>query len=68
MGISAGWYMVINYIKSITAKHPNVTFIDANSAFESRYELFIDPLHLNPKGQQEVTTFLADKISLPKQP
>ncbi|MBR4901421.1 MAG: hypothetical protein IKZ46_10815 [Victivallales bacterium] len=60
--------VVINYIKSITANHPNVTFIDANSAFESRYELFIDPLHLNPKGQQEVTTFLADKISLPKQP
>jgi len=58
--------VVINYIKSTIAKHSNITFIDANSVFESRYDLFIDPLHLNPKGQREVTAFLADKISLPK--
>ncbi len=57
--------VVINYIKSTIAKHSNITFIDANSVFESRYDLFIDPLHLNPKGQREVTAFLADKISLP---
>ncbi len=56
---------VINYIKSTITKYSNVTFIDVNSPFESRHELFIDPLHLNPKGQQEITTFLADKISLP---
>ncbi len=55
----------LHYIKETISRHPNVTFIDANSAFESRHELFIDPLHLNPKGQQEVTTFLADQISLP---
>ena len=58
----------LNYIKETASRHPNVTFIDANSAFESRYELFIDPLHLNPKGQLEVTKFLADKITLPQQP
>ena len=56
---------ILNYIKKTIVHHPNVTFIDANSAFESRYELFIDPLHLNPRGQQEITTFLANKISLP---
>ena len=58
----------LNYIKTTISRYPNVTFIDANSPFESRYELFIDPLHLNPKGQQEVTKFLADKITLPQQP
>ena len=56
----------LNYIKEAASHHSNVTFIDANSPFESRYELFIDPLHLNPQGQQEVTTFLANKIYLPK--
>ncbi len=55
----------ISYIKKAISRHPNVTFIDANSAFESRHELFIDPLHLNPHGQQEVTTFLANKIAFP---
>ena len=55
----------IEDIKTAVSRHPNVTFIDANSAFESRHELFIDPLHLNPQGQQEVTTFLAKKIIFP---
>ncbi len=55
----------LNYIRNTISQHPNVMFIDANSAFESRHELFIDPLHLNPKGQQEVTTFLADKLVIP---
>ncbi len=54
----------LNYIRNTISQHPNVMFIDANSAFESRHELFIDPLHLNPKGQ-EVTTFLADKLVIP---
>ena len=58
----------LNYIKDAISRHPNVTFIDANSAFESRYELFIDPLHLNPKGQSEVTKYLGGKIILPQQP
>ena len=55
----------INYIRKTIAQHPNITLIDANSTFESRHELFIDPLHLNPKGQHELTTFLADKIFVP---
>ena len=55
----------INYIKEVASRHSNVMFIDINSAFESHYELFADPLHLNPKGQQEVTTFLATKIDFP---
>ena len=55
----------LNYIKNTISRHPNVTFIDANSIFEARHELFIDPIHLNPHGQQEVTTFLANKIVFP---
>jgi hypothetical protein len=55
----------LTYIKKTISHYPNVTFIDANSAFESRHDLFIAPLHLNPKGQQEVTTFLADKLVIP---
>ncbi len=55
----------LDYIKETVSHYSNVTFIDANSPFESRHELFIDPLHLNPKGQLEVTTFLANKIDFP---
>ena len=55
----------MDYIKETISRHPNVTFIDANSAFESRHELFIDPLHLNPQGQKEVTTFLSAKLLIP---
>ena len=55
----------LKYIKETVSHYSNVTFIDANSPFESRYELFIDPLHLNPKGQLEVTTFLAPQITFP---
>ena len=53
------------YIKKTISRHPNVTFIDANSSFESRHELFIDSLHLNPHGQQEVTNFLSAKLLIP---
>ena len=58
-------FEVLSYIKETISRHSNVMLIDANSSFESRHELFIDPLHLNPHGQQEVTTFLANKIYLP---
>ena len=57
--------LVMDYIQKTIAKHPNITFIDANSPYCSRYDLFGDPLHLNPKGQQEITTFLSSKIHLP---
>ena len=56
---------ILEYIRKTVSRHPNVTFIDANTPFESRHELFIDLLHLNPKGQQEVTSFLANKIVVP---
>ena len=56
---------VLDYIEMIAAKHPNVTIIDANSPFQSHYELFADPIHLNPTGQREITMFLANMISLP---
>ncbi len=59
---------VMDYIKETISHHSNITIIDANSPFESRHELFIDPLHLNPQGQQEVTKYLAQKITLPPQP
>ena len=56
---------VMKYIREIISHHPNVTLIDVNSNFESRHELFIDPLHLNPQGQQEVTNFLSGKLLIP---
>ena len=56
---------VLHYIENAISRHSNVTLINTNADFQSRYELFVDPIHLNPQGQQAITNFLASKISLP---
>ena len=56
---------VLHYIENVISRHSNVTLINTNTDFQSRYELFVDPIHLNPQGQQAITNSLASKISLP---
>jgi len=40
----------------------SVVLFDCNPEFSGRYELFADPIHLNPRGQAEVTERLGRKI------
>jgi hypothetical protein len=45
--------------KSYAATNSSVNFLDYNETFQSRHELFRDPIHLNRDGQKEVTARLA---------
>lgn len=40
----------------------NVTFLNLQEPWSSKYELFYDPIHLNPKGQQEITRVLINYL------
>lgn len=41
------------------ATNSEVVFLDYNKELQGRHELFCDPIHMNRKGQQEVTERLA---------
>ena len=40
----------------------DVTFLNLQEPWSSKYELFYDPIHLNPKGQQEITGVLINYL------
>jgi len=52
----------IEMLKNYEAKYPNIHFLEYNSIFAHRHELFNDPIHLNHRGQQEVTEKLIEDI------
>ena len=54
---------VWEFLRQQTAKFPNVHFLDFNPEFSHQYELFGDPIHLNPKGQQIVTRVVGEKLT-----
>ena len=41
----------------------NVRFINLHDPWSTRYDLFFDPIHLNPKGQSIITDELLECIS-----
>lgn len=59
----AGQERAMAVFRQFCAADPGVMFWDYNRELEHRHELFYDGLHLNPAGQQVVTTRLADDIS-----
>lgn len=53
----------IRYLfRKLASENPNVVFFDYSRAFETRYDLFYDTIHMNAKGQQVLTEDLAQKI------
>ncbi len=42
-------------IRDMAAPYPNIHVVDLSPDFEDREELFFDPIHMNPDGQQQVT-------------
>lgn len=54
--------MVVAWFTRFAADHENVEYWDFNPKYSSRHELFHDRLHLNAKGQQEITTEIIDKL------
>lgn len=49
----------IRRLNAYAARDGGVTFLNYNLEFDHRHELFYDPIHLNPKGQKQVTARLA---------
>lgn len=46
------------------ATNSQVVFLDYNKELQGRHELFYDPIHMNRKGQQQVTERLAADLKL----
>lgn len=52
---------MIEYYKTIDAQSDYVHFIDYSPYYDSDYEIFFDPIHLNVNGQKEITNrFIKD--------
>lgn len=46
---------MISFYKDLDDRYDNLTFINFNEKYESKHELFFDPVHLNPQGQRIIT-------------
>ncbi len=46
---------MISYFRSLAQTHELVDYLDLNPELSGRYELFFDPIHLNPDGQKAAT-------------
>ena len=53
---------VMSFLKKHCDEDGNVVLFDCNPDFSHRYELFADPIHLNPKGQSIVSETLAGAL------
>ena len=51
------------FIQDEVEKYPLVSFHDLNPEYSSKYELFGDPIHLNPTGQKVVTSAVAEILN-----
>ncbi len=60
----AQYVHAIRLLRDFSAQFNNVTFLDYNPLFAQRYQLFYDPVHLNPYGQQLVTEKLIHDLKL----
>jgi hypothetical protein len=49
----------MDMFRGCSATNSGVVFLDYNREFQSRHELFFDPIHLNRQGQKVVTERLA---------
>lgn len=56
----AKYKKAIEMLKNYSHQYKNVYFINYNDKFENDYDLFYDPIHLNPKGNKIVTQQLID--------
>lgn len=51
---------MVSYFRLLAGSSPLVDYLDLNPEFSGRYELFFDPIHLNPEGQKAVTARLVE--------
>jgi hypothetical protein len=60
----AQYARAIQLLRDFSAQFERVTFLDYNPFLAHRYELFYDPVHLSPYGQQVVTKTLIHDLEL----
>jgi lysophospholipase L1-like esterase len=53
---------VRDLFRKLAKDDPHVVFLDYSRAFENRYDLFYDTIHMNAKGQRVVTEDLAKRL------
>ncbi len=53
---------IVTLLEDYAESHAGVFFLDYNSQYESKHQLFTDGLHLNAAGQREVTLRLAEDL------
>lgn len=56
----------IAIFEELDSSHEHVTFLDYNDFYSHNHDLFFDPIHMNPKGQLEVTKRLIKDLKLGK--
>ncbi|WP_282781806.1 hypothetical protein [Phaeodactylibacter xiamenensis] len=49
----------LDYFRKVARTNPNIEIIEYLNPWSSRYEIFFDPIHLNPKGQKIITDSLS---------
>lgn len=49
-------------LRGLAATNSSVVFLDYNSEFQSRHDLFFDSIHLNREGQRAVTARLCEDL------
>ncbi|MDH8700988.1 hypothetical protein M2138_000326 [Dysgonomonadaceae bacterium PH5-43] len=58
-----GYAKVANIFTSYTENNELIEYWDLNYKFSSDYSLFFDAIHLNPKGQREITEEVIKRIN-----
>lgn len=54
---------IISYFQEKADSSSLIYYWDFNSQYSTQYELFFDPIHLNPLGQRIITKQLIDRIT-----
>ena len=49
-------------LQSYADRYDNVYFFDYNPEFEDQYDIFYDPVHLNPKGNELITKKVVEDL------
>jgi hypothetical protein len=58
----ASYDRAVAMFEDYAARNEGVYFLDYSKEYESRHDLFFDPIHMNPKGQVVVTERLAGDL------
>ena len=55
---------VFAYFQKMADANERIEYWDLNSKYSTLYDLFYDPIHVNPEGQQEITDELIQRLKI----